>query len=94
MEPNTDIPGWMEDPDVQSIPREKLAFLAQLYRQGQGKDQKEMMAFLMPMIAQARQKGLTFTPKELQTAVAAIRRASTPEELRQIDRIMNSAREK
>lgn len=64
MEPTTDIPSWMEDPSVQDIPREKLAFLSQLYQQGQGKNQKEMMSFLMPMMAQARQKGLTFTPKE------------------------------
>ena len=94
MEPNNDIPSWMEDPSVQSIPQEKLAFLSQLYQQGQGKSQKEMMAFLMPMMAQAKQKVLTFTPKELQIAVAAIRKASTPEELRQIDQIMSKAREK
>lgn len=94
MEPNVDIPSWMEDPSVQSIPREKLAFLSQLYHQGQGKTQKEMMAFLMPMMAQAKQKGLTFTPQELQIAVAAIRKASTPEELRQIDQIMSKAKEK
>ena len=94
MEANTNIPSWMEDPSVQDIPREKLAFLSQLYQQGQGKTQKEMKSFLMPMMAQARQKGLTFTPKELQIAVAAIRKASTPEELRQIDQIMSKASEK
>lgn len=93
MDSATDIPGCMEDPSVQNIPREKLAFLSQLYQQGQGKSQKEMMAFLMPMMAQAKQKGLTFTPQELQIAVAAIRRASTPEELRQIDQIMSKAKE-
>ncbi|MDE6516888.1 MAG: hypothetical protein K2L18_03435 [Acetatifactor sp.] len=91
MEANTNIPSWMEDPSVQDIPQEKLAFLSQLYQQGQGKTQKEMMSFLMPMMAQAKQKGLTFTPKELQIAVAAIRKASTPEELRQIDQIINKA---
>ncbi len=63
MEPTTDIPNWMEDPSVQGIPREKLAFLSQLYQQGQGKSQKEMMSFLMPMMAQAKQKGLTFTQR-------------------------------
>ena len=94
MEPTTDIPNWMEDPSVQDIPREKLAFLSQLYQQGQGKSQKEMMKFLMPMMAQAKQKGLTFTPRELQIAVAAIRKSSTPEELRQIDQIMSKAKEK
>lgn len=92
MEPTADIPSWMEDPSVQNIPSEKLAFLSQLYKQGHGKSQKEMMAFLMPMMAQARQKGLTFTPQELQIAIAAIRKASTPEELRQIDKIMDKAK--
>lgn len=92
MEPTADIPSWMEDPSVQNIPSEKLAFLSQLYKQGQGKSQKEMMAFLMPMMTQARQKGLTFTPQELQIAIAAIRKASTPEELRQIDKIMDKAK--
>ncbi len=78
MESITDMPGWMEDPSVQKISPEKLAFLSQLYRQGQGKSQKEMMAFLMPMMAQARQKGLTFTHQELQIAITANLRAITP----------------
>lgn len=88
MESKNDIPSWMEDPSVQNIAPEKLAFLSQLYNQGQGKSQKEMMAFLMPMLAQAKKKGLTFTPQELQIAIAAIREASSPQELQQIDQIL------
>ncbi len=94
MKPTADTPSWMEDPSVQNIPPEKLAFLSQLYQQGQGKSQKEMMRFLMPMLTQARQKGLTFTPQELQIAVSAIRKSSTPDELRQIDRILNQSKKK
>ena len=42
------MPEWMSDPLVSEIPEKKLRFLGEMFAQGQGKSQKEMMAFLMP----------------------------------------------
>ncbi len=88
-------PAWMEDELVQNIPREKLDFLNKMFveanarKQAAGtmKSQKEMLMMLMPIIKQAKAANLSFSPQELQAAIAAIRKYSSPEELRQIDDI-------
>lgn len=85
-------PAWMADPLVSQISEKKLQFLGQLFAQGHGKSQKEMMSFLMPMMKKAKQEGLTFTPQEMSAAIAAIRKHSSEEELKQIDNILEKAK--
>lgn len=88
---NQTLPPWMEDSLVQSIPKEKLRFLEQMFLEGQGKSQKELMSFLLPMMKKAKQENLTFTPQEIQAAISAIRKYSTIEEKRKIDKILKKA---
>lgn len=85
------MPEWMSDPLVSEIPEKKLRFLGEMFAQGQGKSQKEMMAFLMPMMKKAQKENLTFTPKEMSAAIAAIKKHSTEKELEQIDKILKKA---
>lgn len=85
-------PPWMEDELVRNIPKEKLDFLGRLFIEGHGKSQKEMMAYLMPMMARAKKENLSFTPQEMTAAIAAIRKYSTQEELSQIDKILSKTR--
>lgn len=85
-------PAWMEDELVQNIPKEKLDFLGRLFAEGHGKSQKEMMAFLMPMMARAKKENLSFSPQEMNAAIAAIRKYSTKEELSQIDKILSKSK--
>ena len=53
-----------------------------------------MMAYLMPMMKKAKAENLTFTPQEMNAAIAAIRKHSTKEELTQIDKILEKSRGK
>lgn len=85
-------PAWMNDPLVKEIPEKKLRFLEQLFEKGQGKTQKEMMAFLMPMMKKAKQENLTFTPQEVNAAISAIRKYSSEEELQKIDKILEKSK--
>ncbi len=85
-------PAWMDDELVQNIPKEKLDFLGRLFAEGHGKSQKEMMAFLMPMMARAKKENLSFSPQEMNAAIAAIRKYSTQEELSQIDKILSKSK--
>lgn len=87
MEDNT-TPAWMSDPLVADIPEKKLKFLGQMFAEGQGKSQKDLMAFMMPMMKKAKQENLTFTPQEMNAAIAAIRKHSSAEELQKIDNIL------
>lgn len=86
-------PAWMSDPLVSEIPDKKLQFLEELFSRGHGKSQKEMLSLLMPMMKKAKQEGLTFTPQEMSAAIAAIRKHSSEEELKQIDGILKKAKE-
>lgn len=81
-------PAWMEDELVRSIPQNKLDFLGQLFAEGHGKSQKEMMAYMLPMMRRAKAEHLAFTPAEMNAAIAAIKKHSSPEELSQIDKIL------
>jgi len=88
METNQATPAWMSDPLVKDIPKKKLRFLEQMFAEGNGKSQKEMMAFLLPMIKKAKQENLSFTPQEMNAAIAAIKKHSSEEELKQINKIL------
>lgn len=85
-------PAWMSDPIVKDIPEKKLEFLGRMFAEGQGKSQKEMMAFMMPMMKKAKQENLTFTPLEMSAAIAAIKKYSSAEELKQIDKILEKTK--
>lgn len=89
---SSQTPLWMQDDLVRNIPKEKLDFLGKLFAQGHGKNQKEMMALLMPAMRRARQEHLTFTPQEMQAAITAIKKYSTESELRQIENILEKSR--
>lgn len=85
-------PAWMDDDLVKDIPPKKIEFLEKLFREGHGKNQKEMMRYLMPMMQKARQENLSFTPQEVNAAIAAIKKYSSEEELQKIDNILEKAK--
>lgn len=88
MEKTNNRPAWMEDEQVKNIDPKKLDFLQELFKEGRGKSQKEMLAYMMPMMRKAKQERLTFTPQEMQAAINAIKKYSTEEELKQINNIL------
>ena len=92
MNSETKRPDWMNDDLVKDIPQKKLDFLGEMFSQGHGKSQKELMRMMMPMMQKAKQQNLTFTPQEMNAAIAAIRKYSTEDELKQIDDILKKAK--
>ena len=88
MEQLNSSPAWMQDPLVKDIPADKLKFLSQLFVEGKGKSQKEMMAFFLPMMKKAKAENLSFTQSEITACIQAIKKHSTPEELNHIDKLM------
>lgn len=88
---NTQNPLWMSDPSVEHIPKEKLEFLGELASGSQGKSQKEMLPYIMTLMKKAKEKGLSFTPLEIQTIISAIKKYSSPEDLAKMDEIMKKA---
>lgn len=89
---NENRPTWMSDPLVKDIPEKKLDFLGLMFQESQGKSQRELMASLLPMMNRARQENLSFTPQEMGAAIAAIRKYSSEDELKQIDGILEKTK--
>lgn len=87
-------PEWMDDDLVKNISQEKLDFLSKLFADSQGKNQKELMMMLMPLMKQAKNKNLAFTPAEMNAAIAAVKKYSTQEELSKIDNILKQKQER
>ncbi len=87
-------PTWMDDALVKDISPKKLAFLEKMFQEAHGKSQKELLSFLMPMMKQAKQENLTFTPAEMNAAIAAIRKYSTEEERAKMDDVLAKAQAK
>ena len=79
---------WMEDELVRNIPKEKLRFMSDLMHQKKDGDPKTVMRQMLPLIREAKQKGLQFNAQEVSAVIAAIRKHSSPEENRQIDDLL------
>ena len=86
-------PEWMNDSLVQNISPQKLTFLEKMFQKSQGKSQKELMTSLIPLMNQAKQEHLTFTPAEMNAAILAVKKYSTPEELAKMDKILEKAKQ-
>lgn len=84
-------PAWMADELVKSISPQKLVFLEEMFQETQGKNKKELMSFLMPMMKRAKQENLTFTPAEMNAAITAIKKYSSEEEISQMNKILAKA---
>ncbi len=91
---NNQRPQWMNDPSIKDISPQKLEFLEKMFQETQGKSQKELMAFLIPMMKKAQQEKLSFTPAEMNAAISAIRKYSTPEEISKMDELLAKAHKK
>ena len=81
-------PEWMDDPLVKDIPQKKLDFLGNMFSESKGKNQKQMMGYLMPMMKRAKAEKLTFSQVEINACIQAIKNHSTQEELEKIDNIL------
>ena len=89
----TQRPAWMNDESVRDIDIRKLEFIQELHDNSQVTSQKELMMKLMPKLKYAKEQGLLLSLKEVNTAIAAIKKYSTPEELEQIDKVLNKVNE-
>ena len=86
-------PEWMNDPLVKNISQKKLDFLGKLFLESRGKNQKQMMGYIMPMMKKARAEKLTFSQSEINACIQAIKNHSTQEELDKIDNILKKKSE-
>ncbi len=81
-------PEWMQDASVQNIPEEKLDFLQKLVFESAGLSRKELLPFLMALAQRSKNARISFTDAEVNAVIEAVRKYSTPEELKKTDQIL------
>lgn len=81
-------PEWMNEPCVAHIEKYKLEFLQTLVFENRNKSQKEMLPVLMNVMKLSKEKNITFSETEMQEIITALRKHSTPEEIKMIEKIM------
>ncbi len=86
-------PKWMSDPTIKHIPQEKLDFLSQMFEKIKDKNKNELMPFLMAMSGKVKDN-VKFTAEEMQLIIAAIKRSSSSEEQKQIEKVLDMAKKK
>ena len=84
----TNQPEWMSDPEIENIPIEKLRFLEEMFSQGVGKSQKDLLKIYPALLLKAKHQNITFTPQEVNAAITAIRRHSSEQEQTTIDELI------
>lgn len=94
MNDNTNRPQWMNDELVKDISPQKLDFLERMFSESRGKNKKDMISFLMPMMKKAQQEKLTFSPAEMNAAITAIKKYSSEEDIAKMDDILAKAHKK
>ena len=86
-------PSWMSDPTLSDISEEKLNLLSNLFDNVKSKNKQELMPFLMTM-AKNKHNQISFTPDEMKRIIAAIKKAATADEQKQIEKVMEMAAKK
>lgn len=81
-------PEWMMDELVKEIPREKLELLYEMQTVSNGKNGKQALSSLLPLLKKAKEQNLSFTKEEMNAAISAIKKYTEKEELQSLNQIL------
>lgn len=80
---------WMKDPSLAGIDPAKLAMLQSFASQGANKSQNDILPFLMSAASSSKQKGLQFTPHEMEMIVNVMKMGKSPQEVARMDKMLS-----
>ena len=79
---------WMNNPALGGIDPEKLQMLSALAEQAQGKNQNELLPFLMAAMTQSQSNsGITFSSAETEAIINVLKIGKSPRQIQKIDRM-------
>ena len=81
---------WMKSANVDGIDPLKLQMLDSIASQGSQKGMSELLPFLMSSLSntQKKSKNFSFTSKEMNCIIEALKQNKTPEETARIERML------
>lgn len=78
---------WMNNPALGNIDPAKLQMLASFADQAQGKNQNDLVSFLMSAAAQSRSNNMSFDSSEMDAIINVMKIGKSPQEIKRIDQI-------
>ncbi len=78
---------WMNNPALGGIDPSKLQMLSSLAEQMQGKNQNEILPFLMSAASQSQSGSMSFDSSEADAIINVLKIGKSPQEIQRIDRI-------
>ncbi len=78
---------WISNPALGNIDPAKLQMLSALAEQAQGKNQNELLSFLMAAASRSQNGGMSFTPAEAEAIIGVMKAGKSPQEIQRIDRL-------
>lgn len=79
---------WMQDASLKNIDSSKLDFLQKLVFEMNSLKDKEKLPFLLALANRAKKENISFSGEEMETIIAALKKYSTPEEVRRMDMML------
>lgn len=86
-------PAWMNNPALSSIDPAKLQMLYSLAEQAQGKNQNELLSFLMSAASQSHSNNLSFNSAEMDAIINVMKLGKSPQEIQRIDKLCTLLRQ-
>lgn len=83
---------WTQNPNLKGIDPAKLSMLQTLAAQGSGKNQNELLPFLMAAASNSKKNGMQFTPQEMNLIIEVLKSGKSPEETARMDQMLNMMR--
>ncbi len=79
---------WMNNPALGGIDPAKLQMLSTLASQAQGKNQNELLPFLMAAMSQSQSNHMSFNSAETEAIISVMKMGKSPQQIQQIDRMI------
>ncbi len=83
---------WMNNPALGGIDPEKLRMLSTLAEQAQGKNQSELLPFLMAAMSQSQSNHMSFSSAETEAIINVMKIGKSPRQIQKIDRLCEMIR--
>lgn len=78
---------WINHPDLQNIPPEKLILLTELLNQSSQKKPEELIPFFLAATSKAESMGTSFSDSETDIILEVLKQNMTPEQQSKIEMI-------
>lgn len=79
---------WMQDPELQGIPTQKLDFLQQMLFQSKKYSGKELFPFFMSLAMKSQAQNISFSENELNTIIPVLKKYASEDEIKKMNQVI------